>query len=73
MKVPVPSLAPILRSDAQGRILARLLADPDASHSLSDLAAWSKTSMPAVSREVRRAEQAGILVTDDKRGPHRRD
>ena len=70
MKVPVPSLAPILRSDAQGRILARLLADPDASHSLSDLAAWSKTSMPTVSREVRRAEQAGILVTE-KVGPVR--
>ncbi len=48
MKVPAPNLAPILRSDAQGRILARILADPSASHSLSDLVAWSKTSMPTV-------------------------
>lgn len=70
MKVPAPSLAPILRSDAQGRILARLLADPAASYSLSDLAAWSKTSMPTVTREVRRAEQAG-LVTSKKIGPVR--
>ena len=70
MKVPASSLAPILRSDAQGRILARLLADPEASHSLSDLAAWAKSSMPTVSREVRRAEQAGI-VTTRKVGPVR--
>ncbi|MGH9113405.1 MAG: ArsR family transcriptional regulator [Acidimicrobiales bacterium] len=70
MKVPAPSLAPILRSDAQGRILARLLVDPEASHSLSDLATWSKTSMPTVQREIGRAEQAGI-VTTEKVGPTR--
>jgi predicted nucleotidyltransferase len=60
MKVPAPTLAPILRSDAQGRILARVLSDPEASYSLSDLVAWSKTSMPTVQREVERAERAGI-------------
>jgi predicted nucleotidyltransferase len=70
MKVPAPSLAPILRSDAQGRILARLLVDPEASYSLSDLVAWSKTSMPTVQREVERAERAGI-VTTDRVGPSR--
>lgn len=70
MKVPSPSLAPILRSDAQGRILARVLADPEASYSLSDLVAWSKTSMPTVLREVERAERAGI-VTTEKVGPTR--
>ena len=64
MKVPAPSLAPILRSDAQGRILARLLADPDKSHSLSDLVAHTQASMPTVWREVGRAEQAGLLVTE---------
>ena len=37
MKVAAPSLAPILRSDTQGRILARLLADPDKSFNLSEL------------------------------------
>jgi hypothetical protein len=70
MKVPAPTLAPILRSDAQGRILARVLADPETSYSLSDLVAWSKTSMPTVQREVARAEQAGI-VTTEKVGPTR--
>ena len=64
MKVPAPSLAPILRSDAQGRILACVLADPDTSHSLSDLVARTRTSMPTVSREVGRAEQAGLLATE---------
>ena len=70
MKVPAPSLAPILRSDAQGRILARVLVDPEKSYSLSDLVAWSRTSMPTVTREVRRAEEAGIVVTE-KVGPIR--
>ena len=71
MKVPAPSLAPILRSDAQGRMLARVLADPDKSHSLSDLVVATGTSMPTVLREVLRAEQAGILTTE-KVGPMRR-
>ncbi len=70
MKVPAPALAPILRSDAQGRILARVLTDPDASYSLSDLVAWSKTSMPTVQREIDRADQAGIVKTE-KVGPTR--
>lgn len=70
MKVPAPSLAPILRSDAQGRILARVLADPETGYSLSDLVKWSKTSMPTVQREVERAEQAGIVNTE-KVGPTR--
>lgn len=65
-----PSLAPILRSDAQGRILARVLANPEKHYSLSDLVTWSETSMPTVTREVRRAEEAGIVVTE-KVGPIR--
>lgn len=64
MKVTAPSLAPILRSDAQGRILACVFEDPDKSHSLSDLVARTRTSMPTVSREVGRAEQAGLLTTE---------
>ena len=70
MKVSAPSLVPILRSDAQGRILACVLADPDKSHSLSALVAATGTSMPTVLREVRRAEQAAI-VTTEKVGPVR--
>ncbi|MCY3860432.1 MAG: ArsR family transcriptional regulator [bacterium] len=70
MKVNAPTLAPILRSDAQGRILARVLIDPEKSHSLSDLVDSTDTSMPTVLREVLRAEEAGILITE-KIGPIR--
>lgn len=70
MKVPAPTLAPILRSDAQGRILARVLVDPEASYSLTDLVSWAKASMPTVQREIERAEAAGI-VTTRKVGPTR--
>jgi len=70
MKVPASSLAPILRSAAQGRILARLLVDPSKSFNLSQLVEWTGTSMPTVQREVGRAEQAGI-VTTEKVGPTR--
>jgi DNA-binding Lrp family transcriptional regulator len=70
MKVPASSLAPILRSDTQGRILARLLTDPTTSYSLSELVEWADTSMPTVQREVRRAEAAGVVKTE-KVGPTR--
>lgn len=50
----------MLRSDTQGRLLARILADPAKEHNLTELVAWTGSSMPTVSREVDRAEQAGI-------------
>ena len=70
MKVPAPSLAPILRSNVQGRVLARLFADPTKSHNLTELVESVGSSMPTVQREVGRAEQAGI-VTSQKVGPAR--
>lgn len=70
MKVPAPSLAPILRSDTQGRILARLLADPDVGYNITELVAWAGSSMPTVLREIERAEAAGI-VTSTRIGPTR--
>jgi len=70
MKVAVPSLAPILRSDTQGRILARLFGDPEAEYTLTDLADGAHTSFPTTQREVNRAEQAGI-VTVRRVGPAR--
>ncbi len=70
MKVPAPSLAPILRSDTQGRILARLFADPAKAYNLTELVEWAGSSMPTVQREVGRAERAGI-VTSRKVGPTR--
>lgn len=41
-----------------------MFADPDKGHSLSDLVARTRTSMPTVLREVGRAEQAGLLITE---------
>lgn len=63
MKVAAPSLAPVLRSETQGRILARLLVDATQEHSLTELADWADTSFPTAQREVRRAERAGIVLT----------
>lgn len=70
MKVPSPSLAPVLRSDTQGRVLARLFTDPAVRHTLSELVERAGSSMPTVLREVDRAERAGI-VTTEKIGPTR--
>lgn len=70
MKAAAPSLAPVLRSDTQGRLLARLMTDPEKAYTLSDLVRWAGSSMPTVQREVGRAEQAGI-VTTEKVGPSR--
>lgn len=62
MKVVPPSLAPILRSAAQGRILASVLADPAREQSLTDLAEAGAASFPTVKREVERAEDAGLVT-----------
>ena len=70
MKVAAPSLVPMLRSDTQGRLLARILADPNTEYNLTDLVGWTGSSMPTIQREVGRAEQAGI-VTSRKVGPTR--
>lgn len=48
---------PILRSEAQGGILPRVFTDQETGDSLSELVAWSNTSMPAVQREIDRAER----------------
>jgi predicted nucleotidyltransferase len=63
MKVAVPVLAPILRSEAQGKILAQVMADPDAEHTVTALAAGAGTSLPTALREIERAENARLVVT----------
>ena len=70
MKVAASSLAPILRSDTQGRILARLFEDPDAEYTLTELAEGADTSFPTAQREINRAAEAGI-VTERRVGPAR--
>jgi DNA-binding Lrp family transcriptional regulator len=61
MKSPAPSLAPILRSDTQGRILAALLIDSTRELSLTELAKLTGASVPTVIREIDRAETAQIV------------
>jgi predicted nucleotidyltransferase len=63
MKVAAPVLAPVLRSAAQGKILAQVFADPDREHTVTALAARAGTSMPTALREVDRAETARLLST----------
>ncbi len=56
-------LAPVLRSDAQGKILAQILADPDSEHTVTALAARAGTSMATALREIERAEAARLVST----------
>ena len=70
MKRTWSSLAPILRSDVQGRIFAAVMMDPDAEHSLADLARQADTSHTTALREVERAETTGI-VTSRRSGQNR--
>jgi hypothetical protein len=51
-------------------MLARILVDPQREYNLSELVAWTGSSMPTIQREVDRAERAGIVVTR-KVGPAR--
>lgn len=62
-----PSLLPILRSQQQGELLARLLGDPELELSLTDLASLVEMPVSSVYREIERAESAG-LVTSHKVG-----
>jgi DNA-binding transcriptional ArsR family regulator len=70
MKSPTPSLLPLLRSRAQGDIIAWLALHPDEESSLSDLATRTGTSTSTVMREVNRLA-AGGLVDDRRRGNQR--
>ncbi len=63
MKVAVPVLAPILRSDTQGRLLAAILAAPEEEHTITALAARAGTSVPTAIREIDRAEDAQLVIT----------
>ena len=68
MKVPAPSLAPILRSDTQGRILARLFVHPRGAYNHSELVRCVRSSMPTVQREVDRGTLAVVLLDENDEG-----
>ena len=61
MKASFPPLLPLLRSRVQGEVLASILLDPSREWSLTDLAALVGASVATVQREVRRAEDAGVV------------
>jgi DNA-binding transcriptional ArsR family regulator len=62
-KKPAPSLLPILRSQQQGEILALLLGDPGLELSVTQIAERTGAPQPSVHREIRRAEEAGLVTT----------
>jgi DNA-binding transcriptional ArsR family regulator len=61
MKEQPVSLMPILRSNAQGRMLAILFANPGREFAVGELAESVETSPPTALREVRRLEQAQLV------------
>ena len=59
MKSPSPLLLPLLRSRAQGEVLAWIMLHPDDEFSLVELAAAVGVSPPTVMREVDRLVALG--------------
>ena len=63
MKVAGPPLLPILRSKNQAQILTIILLSPERGFTISELVAKVEASQSTVSREVQRAEMAGLVTT----------
>ncbi|MCB2176704.1 MAG: winged helix-turn-helix domain-containing protein [Actinomycetales bacterium] len=70
MRTPAPALAPFLRSDTQGEILALLLLDPTEAHSIADVARAVDAPPSVVHKEIGRLVEAGVLV-DTRQGRSR--
>jgi len=62
MKGPVPTLAPLFRSNTQGRLLAIVFVIPDKEHSITELARRAGTSLATALREIDRAQSTGVVV-----------
>jgi predicted nucleotidyltransferase len=63
MKVKAPALLPILRSASQARLLTTLLLSPGQEFTLTELAAKAGVSLSTATREIHRAEAAGVALT----------
>lgn len=70
MKTSAPLLLPLLRSRAQGEVIAWLVLHADSSFSLTEVAAATETSVPTVKREVDRLVEAG-LASETRSGNQR--
>ncbi|MEO0049324.1 MAG: hypothetical protein RL556_656 [Actinomycetota bacterium] len=62
MKVTAAKLSPLLKSDAQGLILAQLFMNPEEFFSISDLAEFAAVSLPTAMREVDRLLDAQLVI-----------
>jgi AraC-like DNA-binding protein len=62
VKPLVPVLAPLLRSDAQGELLALLFLHPEQEYSLSDIARHLGSSLSTVHTEINRMATAGWVT-----------
>ncbi len=62
MKPNPAALSPLLKSDAQGLILAQLFMNPSDGFSISDLARFAKVSVPTAMREVDRLLDARLVT-----------
>lgn len=63
MKRAAPLLLPLLRTRAQGDVLAAVLLRPEEEQSLSDIARLVDVSPATVLREIDRLEEAGLVST----------
>ena len=70
MRQQPPPLAPFLRSNTQGEILALLLLDPDVDRGLADVARAVAAPAAVVHKEVSRLVDAGVLI-DSRQGRSR--
>jgi len=70
MKQPSPTLAPLLRSNTQGDLLAYLLLQPERESTLSQIAHRIEAQLTTVHREVDRLVNSGLL-TDRRIGSAR--
>lgn len=61
MKEGPNPLLPLLRSRRQAEVLAAVLLDPDREWSLTELAELVGASVATVQREIKRAEEAGVV------------
>ena len=62
MKVSPAQLFPVLRSDAQGMVLAKLFMRPDEGFGITQLAGFAGVSVPTAMREVDRLMEAQLVT-----------
>jgi predicted nucleotidyltransferase len=63
MKSAPPPLLPLLRSRIQAEALTVVLLAPEREWSLTELAGVVDASVPSVQREMKRAEEAGVVTS----------